>query len=118
MILYTCICRARDAVILVELKEVGGNSDQVMQALTERLVEIPEALPLGTRKTFSQRNTDTGDFFGDLVAACTGGYVTMDGMEHFFHIWHSSGLFVACISDDAEYKGQEVYVGINFCAPC
>ncbi|KAI2508325.1 hypothetical protein MHU86_6130 [Fragilaria crotonensis] len=108
MILYACICRARDAVMLVELKEVGGNSDQVMQALTERLVEIPEALPSGTRKTFSQRNTDTGDFFGDLVAACTGGYVSMDGTEHFFQVWHSSGLFLTCISDDAEFKGQEV----------
>jgi hypothetical protein len=108
MILYASIFRARDAVILAELKEVGGNSDQVMQALMERLVEIPEALPSGTRKTFSQRNTETGDFFGDLVAACTGGYVSMDGTEHFFHVWNSSGLFFACISDDAEYKGQEV----------
>lgn len=108
-IIYCCIYRAFDAVLLTELSQVGGNADQVMQALMERLVEIPEALPAGTRKTFSQRNTDTGDFFGDLVTACTGGYVTMDGSEHFFHIALSeAGVFYACISEDADVRGQQV----------
>eukprot|EP00545_Synedropsis_sp_CCMP1620_P003447 CAMPEP_0119009956 /NCGR_PEP_ID=MMETSP1176-20130426/4702_1 /TAXON_ID=265551 /ORGANISM="Synedropsis recta cf, Strain CCMP1620" /LENGTH=267 /DNA_ID=CAMNT_0006962541 /DNA_START=67 /DNA_END=870 /DNA_ORIENTATION=- len=107
-IIYTCICRAVDGVILTELSQVGGNADQVMQALMERLVEIPEALPAGTRKTFSQTNTDTGDFFGDLVAACTGGYVNMDGSEHFFHITLKHGVYYACISDDSDVRGQQV----------
>lgn len=106
--MYACVCRAVDATMLAELAEVDGNADQVMQALTERLVEIPEALPFGSRKTFSQTNTDTGDFFGDLVMAFTGGYVNMDGSEHFFQIWHNNGVFYACISDDSDYRGQQV----------
>lgn len=108
MILYASIYRATGATILAELAEVGGNADQVMLALIERLVEIPEALPTGTRKTFSQRNTDTGDFFGDLVAACTGGYVSMDGSEHFFQVRLNNGVFYACVSDDSDYRSQQV----------
>jgi hypothetical protein len=109
-LIYACVCRAVDAVILTELSQVGGNADQVMQALLERLVEIPEALAAGTRKTFNQRNTDTGDFFGDLVAACTGGYVNMDGSEHYFHVMLSNNgdVFYACISDDEDTRGQQV----------
>jgi hypothetical protein len=110
MIIYVCICRSSDAKVLAESlhPQLGGNADQVMRALMDRLVEIPEALPDGKRRIFSQRSQETGDFFGDLVAVCTGGYVSMDGTEHFFHVMNEKGVFYSCIADDTDMRRKQL----------
>jgi len=112
MIFYSCIARAFDGVVLAESQhpDTGGNGDQIMRALMDRLVEIPEAIPPSTGKTFSQRNTETGDFFADMLF-CTGGYVFMDGdneIDHFFHVWYYDGVYYSCISDDDDNRAQQV----------
>jgi hypothetical protein len=107
MIVYACICRATDGIILTQFKETGGNSEEVMQALVNRLIEIPDIVPPGSRKTFSQQGSaDGGDFLTELFTSCTGGYISMDENEHFFHIYRSSTLFLTCISDQDDYKTQ------------
>eukprot|EP00548_Thalassiothrix_antarctica_P009569 CAMPEP_0194159406 /NCGR_PEP_ID=MMETSP0152-20130528/77813_1 /TAXON_ID=1049557 /ORGANISM="Thalassiothrix antarctica, Strain L6-D1" /LENGTH=197 /DNA_ID=CAMNT_0038868969 /DNA_START=156 /DNA_END=749 /DNA_ORIENTATION=- len=113
MIFYTCIARTFDGVVLAEAQHptTGGNGDQIMRTLMDRLVEIPEAIPPSTGKTFSQRSKgETGDFFADMLF-CTGGYIFMDGgseIDHFFHVWNYDGIYYSCISDDDDNRAQQV----------
>mmetsp|Transcript_2095 Transcript_2095/g.3079 ORF Transcript_2095/g.3079 Transcript_2095/m.3079 type:complete len:263 (+) Transcript_2095:48-836(+) len=112
MIVYACIARAFDAKVLAESHhpDTGGNGDQVMRALMDRLLELPEAVPQSTCKTFSQRNTETVDVFSDMLY-CTGGYAFMEGdgeIDHFFHVWNHQNVYYSCISDDDDIRAHQV----------
>jgi len=113
MIFYTCIARTFDGVVLAEAQypTTGGNGDQIMRTLMDRLVEIPEAVPPSTGKTFSQCNRGKrGDFFADMLL-CNGDYIFMDGgdeIDHFFHVWNYDGIYYSCISDDDDNRAQQV----------
>lgn len=110
MIVYTCICRAADVVILAESlsPELDGNAHEVMGLAIDELKTLGDTVcPPETRKTFSQKQHD--DFFGEMVSSWTGGYVHMDTTDHYFHFWLSKkGIYYACISDDAGYREQAV----------
>lgn len=115
MIIYSCICRALDSTVLVESSnpQLGGNASQVTLALMEALRDAPHFAPEGEPKTFSQRNEEEShDFFADLINSCTGGlYVAMDGAttsNHFFHVWLKDGIYYSCLSDDEDYREQQV----------
>lgn len=91
--------------------QLGGNASQVMLALMEALRDAPDLIPEGERRTYSQQNQGSTDFFSELVNSCTGGlYVAMDGTtsEHFFHIVHQGGIYYSCLSDDSFHREQQV----------
>jgi hypothetical protein len=120
MIVYTVICRAKDAAILVEqsTEALTGNAPQVTTALLEHLRDHPTAMKEGDLKTFVHRNEAEGwdgdDFFSQIMQACTVSIKTTDELdigavqEHFFHLWQQEGVFFCCLSDDPDPRAQKV----------
>ena len=119
MIVYTVICRARDAAILVEqsTEALTGNAPQVTTALLEHLRDHPAAMNEGDLKTYVHRNEKDGggdDIFSQFFQACTMNITTADDLdpgdiqEHYFHLWFHEGVFYCCLSDDADMKQQKV----------
>jgi hypothetical protein len=116
-IVYTVICRSKDASILVEVSSeaLTGNAPQVTTALLEHLRDHPAAMNEGDLKTFVHRNEDDGyDFFSQFMQACTISITTTEELdigavqEHYFHLWHEDGVFYCCLSDDPDPREQKV----------
>ncbi|KAL3934538.1 MAG: hypothetical protein SGBAC_009765 [Bacillariaceae sp.] len=121
MIVYTVICRARDAAILVELATeslAGGNAPQVTTALLEHLRDNPNVIQEGNLKTFVHRNHDDeemgDDIFGTVMQACTvpiSSAAELDlgqFQEHYFHLWLDKGIYYCCLSDSPEPRHHKV----------
>jgi hypothetical protein len=114
MIIYTVICRARDAAILVEVSSPelsSGNAPQVTALLLSHLKDHPEQLLEGERKTFVQRNDDAEeDFFSFFMESCSTALGGEEAWveEHYFHLLRIAGVFYCCIGDDADMKDQKV----------
>lgn len=109
-IIYTCIARAKDATVLVESSapELGGNAPQITLALLHYIRDHPEILEEGARKTWSQKNDATADFFSGLIDSLTGGNELLDGTEHYFHVLRKDGVIYSCLSDDSDPREQNV----------
>lgn len=120
-IVYSVICRARDAGILVELATEaldGSNAPQVTTALLEHLRDNPAACQEGDLKTFVHRNEEGGfdgeDFFSQFMQACTVSIRTTQELdlgaiqENYFHLWYENGVFFCCLSDNPDPKEQKV----------
>ena len=127
MIIYTVICRAKDAAILVECadRELAGNAPQVTAMLMGHLRDHPDILLSGERKTFVQHNNASSqdkengglanfDFFSMFMDTCANalGEETEQSIqdEHYFHIILKGGVFFCCIGDDPDFRDQKVYV--------
>jgi hypothetical protein len=121
MIVYTVICRAKDAAILVDFasEELSGNAPQVTCSLLEALRDNPTIMEEGLLKTFVHRNYDDGpeDFsFNTFMQACTVPITTTEeldlGMiqEHYFHLWYQDGVYYCCLSDDPDPRYHKVSV--------
>ena len=121
MIVYSVICRSKDAAILAEFSsealQPGSNAPQVTAALLEHLRDHPSVMKEGDLKTFRHRN-DGGasgdDFFSQFLQACTVAVNLTDDIdlgsveEHFFHLWHQDEVFYCCLSDDQDPIQQKV----------
>ena len=111
MIIYTVICRARDAAVLVEeyAPDVAGNAPQVTAMLMSHLKDHPELIQEGERKTFAQRNQDDSDFLSFFVESCAAALgEESDVEEYFFHILLKEGVYYCCIGDDSDFRDQKV----------
>ncbi|CAJ1962835.1 unnamed protein product [Cylindrotheca closterium] len=121
MIVYTVICRARDAAILVELATeslAGGNAPQVTTALLEHLRDNPSVIQEGHLKTFVHRNQDDeemgDDIFNTVMQACTVPISSAPDLdigqfqEHYFHLWLDDGIYYCCLSDSPEPRHHKV----------
>lgn len=118
MIVYTVICRAKDASILCErsTEALQGNAPQVTTALLEHLRDHPDVVKEGELRTYIHRNDDTipDDIFGQVLHACTVPITTAEQLElgsvqeHYFHLWFESGVFFCCLSDDPEPRNHKV----------
>jgi hypothetical protein len=109
-IIYTCIARAKDATVLAESSapELGGNAPQLTLALLQYIRDHPQVLEEGARKTWSQKNDATADFFTGLFDSLTGGNDLLDGTAHFFHLMKKDGIIFSCLSDDSDTREQNV----------
>jgi len=120
MIVYTVICRAHDAAILVELATeslAGGNAPQVTTALLEHLRDNPNVIREGNLRTFVHRNYEEemgDDMFNTVLHACTVPINTAEQLdlghfdEHFFHLWLHEGIYYCCLSDSPEPRHHKV----------
>ena len=118
MIVYSVICRARDAAVLVEVSSDSsdGNVPQVTLALLEHLSQAgPQAIGERDLKTYVHRNEqNAGDIFSQVVQACTTMSIQtkeeldLGDEEHFFHLWTEDGVFYCCLSDDPDPRRHKV----------
>lgn len=119
MIVYTVICRSKDAAVLVEVSNeaMQGNAPQVTTALLEHLRDNPKIIQEGELKTYIHRNGDDDlpdDIFGQMIHACTIPITSAEHLElgevqeHYFHLWFQDGVFYCCLSDDPEPKHHKV----------
>ena len=117
MIVYSVICRARDAAVLVEVTSealTSGNAPQVTTALLEHLRDNPTTVNEGDLKTFVHRNGESEDFFSQITQAFTVNFQTAEDIdlgsieEHYFHFISFEGVFYCCLSDDSNDKEQKV----------
>jgi len=122
MIVYSVICRARDAAILVELSTeslAGGNAPQVTTALLEHLRDNPHVIREGNLKTLIHRNEDDremggDDIFNTVLQACTVPITSAAELdlghfqEHYFHLWLDQGILYCCLSDSPEPRHHKV----------
>lgn len=112
MIIYTVICRARDAAILVEesTPELAGNAPQVTTMLLTHLKDHPELVQEGEMKTFVQRNLEEVDFLSYFIESCSTalGEEESGVEEHWFHLLSRKGVYYCCIGDDPDIRDQKV----------
>jgi hypothetical protein len=119
MIVYTVICRSKDAAVLVEVSSeaLTGNVPQITMSLMEHLRDHPAAVREGDLKTYVQRNEAASgdeDYFSQFMQAFTVAITSAETLdladieEHYFHLWHAGGVFYCCLSDDGDTKDQKV----------
>ena len=111
MIIYTVICRARDAAVLVEESspELAGNAPQVTAMLLSHLKDNPHLVQEGERKTFVQKNMTEDDFLSYFIESCSVALGEESAAEeHYFHLLSKSGVYFCCIGDDPDFRDQKV----------
>uniref|UniRef100_A0A7S2I7R4 V-SNARE coiled-coil homology domain-containing protein n=1 Tax=Helicotheca tamesis TaxID=374047 RepID=A0A7S2I7R4_9STRA len=130
MIIYTVICRDTDGTVLAESTSgiAEGNFPQITREFINCLINNPETLPDGARKTYTHRGDfgvgDDDDDFMDGVnnrmndvfksvgmGSCLGPSNFDDETEEldlFYHALHGKNLICICLSDDDLAKHQNV----------
>ena len=117
-IIYSVVCRAKDAAILVEVcdKDVKGTFGTIMVELLQHMRDHPDFFADGDLKTFVQRNSVETDFFSHFLEACSAAALGNDNEapndtdNHFFHLYLKNNVYYCCLSDDADTRDQKVYV--------
>jgi hypothetical protein len=116
-IVYACICRAKDATILVEVcdRDVKGTFAAVVVELMQHLRDHPDLFADGDMKTFVQKNETEMDFFSHFLEACSAAMGEENGgdVEHYFHLYFRGGVFYCCLADDPDTRDQKVYVPVD-----
>lgn len=114
-IIYSVICRAKDATILTEVcdRDLKGTFGSVWLELFQHLRDHPDFFKDGDLKTFVQRNQAEMDFFSHFLEACSAVLNKDDDInnsnpETFFHIFFNNGVFYGCLGDDSDTRDQKV----------